>query len=247
MNKNDESSRSTKFEKRRKNTKRLTFMLIFAVILIIVLIIVMLFSGGSDKPEETKPVPNQVEEPTEENDENQNDDRIEKESDDSKQEETEEKKDPEDNENPKDTQKAEDNEDPEDTQKAEDKDSNLKKETEEDPESVKTESVKSSDPNVAEAFKGNWKPVETSQSGAHTTNYDEGSTDRKEMEQAITTATGLDSMTVWWLGRAGDNEVEATVANKKDQSEIYRVNLKWVDEKGWKPTKIEMLKKNDKK
>lgn len=210
-------SRSTKFEKRRKNTKRLTFMIVAAVILIIVLIIVMLFSGGSGDKEETKtPPPKQVEQPEDKND-NEDTDSYEKSTD-----ETEDNKSDESN--------------VEDDQTTEDSSGK-----------IKTERVESSDDNVAEAFTGNWEPIGTSQTDAHTINLDEGTADRNEIEEAVTVATGIDSMTVWWLSRAADDQVEATISNKADQSEIYRVHLQWVDEKGWKPTKVEMLKENDKK
>src|SRR5699024_5666585 len=140
-----------------------------------------------------------------------------------------------------------------DAEKEKDKDSDKDKAKDEDKDEeasnddVKTKSVESDDDNVAEAFTGNWKPIGTEQSGPHTVNYDDGSQDRKEMEEAVTVATGIEDMTVWWLSRAGDQKVEATISNNRDQSEVYRVNIEWVDEKGWKPTKVEMLKENDKK
>lgn len=118
----------------------------------------------------------------------------------------------------------------------------------EDDDKVKTEQIETDDENVAEAYTGNWDPVGTEQQGAHTTNYDEGSQDRNEMEQAIVLATGLqeDNMTTWWVGRGGDQSVIATVSDT-DGTKTYRTYLTWVDHEGWQPTKVEILKENDKK
>lgn len=109
----------------------------------------------------------------------------------------------------------------------------------------------SSDPNVLQAVKNpNWQPIGTSQTGVHTTNYSDGSVDRREMERAMSYATGLaeEDMIVWWVGR-GDipNQQAVGTITSKDQTKIFRVYLEWVDGMGWKPTKVEYLKENDKK
>ncbi|MCU9613960.1 DUF1510 family protein [Caldibacillus lycopersici] len=109
----------------------------------------------------------------------------------------------------------------------------------------------SNDPNVSQSIVNSaWKPVGTVQTGEHTTQYDEGTTDRKEMEKAIAYATGVsaDNMTVWWLerGEVPNRDVIATIS-PKDQSQTYRVYLQWYDGQGWKPVKLDYLKENDKK
>lgn len=113
-----------------------------------------------------------------------------------------------------------------------------------DEDEVKTEQVEPSDDNVTEAYTGDWKAIGTEQSGPHTTNYDEGSQDRIEMEKAIQSATGLSDMTPLWIGNGGDQKVVATVSSP-DQLDIYRVYLSWIDGEGWKPTKVEELKESD--
>lgn len=113
-----------------------------------------------------------------------------------------------------------------------------------DEDEVETEKVEPSDDNVTEAYTGNWKAVGTEQSGSHTTNYDEGSQDRIEMESAIQLATGLDDMTALWIGNGGDQKVIATVSSS-DNSEIYRVYLSWIEGEGWQPAKVEELKESD--
>jgi cytoskeletal protein RodZ len=89
-----------------------------------------------------------------------------------------------------------------------------------------------------------WQPVGTSQTGEHTTVYDQSSVDWQEMLNAISYATGLDkgNMTVYWLGRdkSTTNGSFSTVASK-DKQQKYNVYLQWVDGQGWKPTKVEEL------
>lgn len=110
-------------------------------------------------------------------------------------------------------------------------------------ETLVKEPVESSDPNVIEAYTANWKPVGTIQEGPHTTQFDKSSQDWKEMTEALLLATDLseENMIIHWLGRGGEQEAIGTVSSK-DHSEMYRVYLSWVDEEGWQPTKVEVLK-----
>lgn len=89
-----------------------------------------------------------------------------------------------------------------------------------------------------------WKPAGTTQSGEHTANYDANSPDWQEMLNAISSAIGLEksNMTVWFLGRdkSSSNGSVGTVSSK-DKQEKYRVYIQWVDNQGWKPTKVEEL------
>ncbi|WAA11537.1 YrrS family protein [Fervidibacillus halotolerans] len=109
----------------------------------------------------------------------------------------------------------------------------------------------SDDPNVIKTVVNpSWQPIGTSQTGEHVTVYDEGSTDRIEMEQALAYATDttVDNLIVWWLerGEIPNKHVIGTI-EAKDDGQVYRVYLEWVDGKGWKPTKLEYLQENDKK
>ncbi|HLT57066.1 MAG TPA: YrrS family protein [Bacillota bacterium] len=114
--------------------------------------------------------------------------------------------------------------------------------------SLQKERVESTDPLVVEAYVANWQPVGTEQAGPHTIDYDDGSQDRIEMRKAIIAATNLpeDNLIEWWIGRDGDQAVVATVSDK-EETEIYRVYLSWIDGEGWQPTKVERLRENDKK
>ncbi len=121
-------------------------------------------------------------------------------------------------------------------------------ENDSDNQNVETEQVETDDENVVKAYTGNWQPIGTEQQGPHTTNYNEGTQDRAEMEEAARVATGLEegNMTTWWLERGGEQQVIATVSDN-DETKTYRVYLTWVDNEGWQPTKVEELKENDQK
>lgn len=112
---------------------------------------------------------------------------------------------------------------------------------------VKTEQVEPSDNNVVKAYTGDWDPIGTTQDGPHTINLNEGSQDRIEMKKAAASATGLNetSLIMWWINQVGEQKVITTVSDK-DNNEVYRAYLTWVDGEGWKPTKVEKLKENDK-
>lgn len=115
---------------------------------------------------------------------------------------------------------------------------------EQEDEVIKIEGVEASDNNVLEAYTGNWQPVGTEQAEPHQVNYGE-SQDRVEMEEAISVATDLEDMFIFWIGNGGDQKVVATVSTI-DKTDTYRVYLSWIANEGWQPTKVEKLKVNDK-
>ncbi|WP_299087683.1 DUF1510 family protein [uncultured Metabacillus sp.] len=88
-----------------------------------------------------------------------------------------------------------------------------------------------------------WEPVGTSQSGPHSANYDKDSQDWAEMTKALSYATGIpeSEMIIWFLGNnGGPNDAVGTIS-PKDKSAKYKVYITFVENKGWKPTKIEKL------
>lgn len=220
MEEPNEYTRLNKFEKRRKNTRRIMYLSILAGLIFLFLIGSFVF-GSKDTEKE-------VQTPEESTPEVKDDKDTDEESKDTDEEEEE----------------AKDTEDEEKDNEEEDEEKDKSKETEDD---IVTENVDPSDDNVANAFKGNWEPIQTEQSGQHTTDLSSGGQDRKEIEEAIQMATGLGEMTVWWLDRSGEPDVLATASSKVDESEVYRVYLNWVDGKGWQPDKVELLKENDEK
>lgn len=97
------------------------------------------------------------------------------------------------------------------------------------------------DPNVIETIVNpNWEPIGTVQTGKHVTVYD--GVDWDEMVQAISYAVGIpkSDFTIHFLGNNGPNKSVGTIYTK-NKEKIYRVYIEWVDGKGWKPTKVEVL------
>lgn len=100
------------------------------------------------------------------------------------------------------------------------------------------------DPAVQEAYTNpSWQPIGTSQSGAHTTQFDDGTQDWKEMIQAVSYAIQVpaDTLTIWYLGNNGPNKAVGTVT-AKDTKQKYKVYIEWVDNEGWKPTLVQLMK-----
>lgn len=221
MNGDNNQSRSNKFEKRRKNTKKLSILMIIASILIVILLAIWIF-GGKDN-DASSPENNSLE--------NGN---I----------ETGDDLDSEDQSN-EDTENSITDEKLEITENEElDNEENTNEEMEnanEENIEVETEQVDPSDDNVIEAYTGDWQPIGTEQEGPHTTNYDDGSDDRIEIKRAVMSVTDLgDDMIEWRIGNGGDQKVIATVSNP-EQTDIYRVLLSWIDNQGWQVTKVEKL------
>lgn len=100
------------------------------------------------------------------------------------------------------------------------------------------------DPAVQEAYTNpSWQPIGTSQSGPHTTQFDDNTQDWKEMIQAVSYAIQVpaDTLTIWYLGNNGPNKAIGTVS-AKDTKQKYKVYIEWVDNEGWKPTLVQLMK-----
>lgn len=219
----DKYSRVNKFEKRRKNTKSLSIFIVLGIIVLVVLFAVIFFGGG-DQDKNDSAASDKDNTPSESadnpditEDESSSDEQLSSEDDNS-------------------SVARDDLTTDEDTTNTEE-DSNAE---------TDTEQVEPSDDNVVKAYTRDWKPVGTEQTGQHTTNYNEGTQDRKEMTKATAMATELDedSLIMWWTKRNGDQKVVSTVSNHAN-TVYYRAYLSWVDDQGWKPTKVEELKEND--
>lgn len=105
--------------------------------------------------------------------------------------------------------------------------------------------VTSDDEIIAETvINAAWQPIGTTQTGEHASQYDGESVDWAEKQQALAYATGLsqDSMIFWKIKNGGDPQKSVGIVSTKDKVEKYRVYLEWVDGKGWKPVKMDVLK-----
>ncbi|WP_163970078.1 YrrS family protein [Oceanobacillus halotolerans] len=216
----DRYSRVNKFEKRRKNTKSISIFLVTGSVLLLLLVGIWIF-GDNDQEASTA----QNDSPTyneEENHESSSEDN-----------------------NSIEVESSEESSEAENTL---DDDEREYDESVSNQEQVELEEVETDDDNVSHAFTGNWQPVGTEQEGPHTTVFDEESQDWKEMREAVLMATGLteDNLIEWRYENGGDQKVIATVSDL-EETEIYRVYLSWIDEQGWKPTRVEILIENDKK
>ncbi|MFD2446151.1 DUF1510 family protein [Bacillus sp. CGMCC 1.16607] len=235
-------SRSNQRAKRRK-TNLILNSLIAIVVLLIIIVSISIFWGGGEKASSSQDDSTQ----TENKDKGQKDSSTNNEEDDSENESNVEDSDDESTstgESETETVSGTDSESSDDT-------SNTEDESLDDSEYEDIVTEGGNDPNVKTTITNpNWKPVGTTQSGEHNTVYDSESTDWQEMIQAMTYATGLDpsNTTVWFLGRnnpSGSQSI-ATISTK-DQSQIYRVIIEWVDGQGWKPLKVEELLQNDRR
>lgn len=131
---------------------------------------------------------------------------------------------------------------------------NVQKETPEEKETSTVPEFKkvegSGDENVLNTYiSESWKPVGTAQTGAHTISFQKGSIDWNEMNKAIAYGAGIneESMHLWWLSNGGAPNTAIGTVSAGDNPQSYRVYIEWVDGEGWKPTKVEELKKNDKR
>ena len=61
--------------------------------------------------------------------------------------------------------------------------------------------------------------------------------------KALAYATGLskDTMIIWKIKNGGSPQKSIGIVSTKDKVEKYRVYLEWVDGKGWKPVKMDVL------
>ena len=67
--------------------------------------------------------------------------------------------------------------------------------------------------------------------------------DWNEKIAAISYATNLpeDALIIWKIKNGGNPQKSIGIVSTKDKVEKYRVYLEWVDEKGWKPVKMDVL------
>ncbi|WP_112181428.1 MULTISPECIES: YrrS family protein [Paraliobacillus] len=214
----DQYSRLNRFEKRRKNTKWLSYLALLGVALIICFIAILVFSGGEDDDAlEDTAAKSEL-----------NEDNVTSEAD------------------TQDTEQ--DQEDVNETTDTDElAEEQLELETD-GTEEVNLEVVESEDENVIEAYTGNWNPIPTNQEEPHEIVWEKTSEDWEEMMRAASLATGLstENMIYLWVAGNGEQQVITTFSNS-EESEHYRVFIAWIENQGWKPTQVEILNENDQK
>nr|WP_255437736.1 YrrS family protein [Thalassobacillus sp. CUG 92003] len=133
-------------------------------------------------------------------------------------------------------------------EQSDNQESDENKDENENKEENNTQVEESDKENVEKVITKDWKPVATEQdtSGTHRINYDDAnSQDWQELLAAIRKASGLSegNMITWRVNGAGQQKAVGTVTNQ-DQTETYRVHVRWVENQGYQPTKMELLNKN---
>ena len=88
-----------------------------------------------------------------------------------------------------------------------------------------------------------WQPIGTKQTGVHASSYTKDTVDWNEKVDALAYASGLSTgeMIIWKLKNGGSPQQSVGIISTKDKVDKYRVYLEWVDEKGWKPAKMDIL------
>ncbi|WP_176140654.1 YrrS family protein [Halobacillus salinus] len=220
----NQNSRSNRFEKKRKSTKLITLVLSVASVLVISVIAMLIF-GGNGENTTAKEAGAQKEIKLKEDENTSSDD--------------------ESSGTSESTEEAESTSDEDKETVTDEKEQEEKKEEESSEEELTVEE-KSDDENVKRIIKKDWEPVETKQEleGDHRVVYDKGSQDWAEMLQAIRQVTGLteSNMITNYIGNGGSpNKAVATVYNRNNQNEIYRVYIEWLDGTGYQVQKMEEL------
>jgi cytoskeletal protein RodZ len=223
----NQNTRST-YRAKRKKTNIVLNSLIIIVLALIIIVAYNIFVGGDD----SEKVSSKVETPTQTEKQNTEKESKPKEESANKEEKTEDSD-------------AKKDESDDSTAVEEDEQADEASANEQGDDSQAVVSNGGSSSNVLKTIVNpGWEPVGTSQSGSHTTAYDSKSVDWQEMLNAITYATGLDpsNMTVYWLGR-DKTTTDASIGTvaSKDKQQKYNVYIKWVDGKGWMPTKVEEI------
>jgi len=214
----DRNSRYERYEKRRKSTKLMTILGIVGGLLAVILIAVIIFPFGD----------NNAQEPSEE------DGAITSEKDDDTSGDT----------GNQDSQTDDDRASTNSNGDSSDSTTDGNGESSDD-----NQDSQSDDENVIETIQKDWEPIGTEQEGDHVATFDKTSQDWKEMKKAVYLGAGLqqDNYILWHIGNGGSPQKAIGTVTNKAQTEIYRVYIQWVDDKGWKPTKVEILRENDKK
>ena len=88
-----------------------------------------------------------------------------------------------------------------------------------------------------------WKPIGTVQGAKPEMKFKEGTVDWSEMKQAISYAVDVpESQLIFdFIGNNGDNKAYGNVRDKQSNKK-YKVDIDWVENQGWKPASVQVLK-----
>ncbi|PED37167.1 YrrS family protein [Bacillus cereus] len=133
--------------------------------------------------------------------------------------------------------------------KNEDKDAAQLEEKSKTEKSVKTNGTENNEEEkTASQEKGSqtnpsWKPIGTEQGAKPEMKFKEGTVDWSEMKKAISYAVDVpESQLIFdFIGNNGNNKAYGNVRDKQNNKK-YKVNIDWVENQGWKPVSVQVVR-----
>ncbi|MET3202662.1 UNVERIFIED_ORG: flagellar biosynthesis GTPase FlhF [Bacillus proteolyticus] len=88
-----------------------------------------------------------------------------------------------------------------------------------------------------------WKPIGTEQGAKPEMKFKEGTVDWSEMKKAISYAVDVpESQLIFdFIGNNGNNKAYGNIRDKQSNKK-YKVNIDWVENQGWKPVSVQVVK-----
>ncbi|TKI26323.1 YrrS family protein [Bacillus mycoides] len=88
-----------------------------------------------------------------------------------------------------------------------------------------------------------WKPIGTEQGAKPAMKFKEGTADWSEMKKAISYAVDVpESQLIFdFIGNNGNNKAYGNVRDKQSNKK-YKVDIDWVENQGWKPASVQVVK-----
>ncbi|PGT07339.1 YrrS family protein [Bacillus cereus] len=88
-----------------------------------------------------------------------------------------------------------------------------------------------------------WKPIGTEQGAKPAMKFKEGTVDWNEMKKAISYAVDVpESQLIFdFIGNSGNNKAYGNVRDKQSNKK-YKVDIDWVENQGWKPVSVQVVK-----
>ena len=88
-----------------------------------------------------------------------------------------------------------------------------------------------------------WKPIGTEQGAKPAMKFKEGTVDWNEMKKAISYAVDVpESQLIFdFIGNNGNNKAYGNVRDKQSNKK-YKVDIDWVENQGWKPVSVQVVK-----
>ncbi|MBD8072993.1 YrrS family protein [Bacillus thuringiensis] len=88
-----------------------------------------------------------------------------------------------------------------------------------------------------------WKPIGTEQGAKPEMKFKEGTVDWSEMKKAISYAVDVpeNQLIFDFIGNNGNNKAYGNVRDKQNNKK-YKVNIDWVENQGWKPVSVQVVR-----